>query len=196
MNNRWAELADSELVVLINKGDSRAFDELFLRHKRTLYRHAYRMIPDTELCNDILQDVFLSLWAKRGKWKLQTTPLAYLYHAIRNKILDHISHEKVVARYMDELIDFGKQGQCFTEDYLLERELLALIEEKKADLPKRTKEIFELNKEQHLTYKEIADKLAISEHTAKKQVHNALRYLRAKLTLLLFFTFLLFFLLF
>lgn len=196
MNNRYTVLDDKELVALINKGEHRAFEELFHRHKEKLYRHAYRMVADTELCNDIIQEVFLAIWAKHGKWIIQTTPLAYLYQAVRNKVLDHISHEKVVARYMNELVDFNEHGQCFTEESILEKELLQLIEEKKAQLPQRTRQIFELNKEQHLSYKEIAQKLAISEKTAKKQVHNALRYLRTKLSTLLFFIFFILFLFF
>ncbi|MCL8000644.1 sigma-70 region 4 domain-containing protein, partial [Brucella sp. 21LCYQ03] len=87
-------------------------------------------------------------------------------------------HEKVVNRYMSDMLDFQETGHVFTDEHLLEQELLQLIELNKAELPKRTKEIYELNKEQQLSYKEIAQKLSISEHTVKKQVHNALRYLR------------------
>lgn len=183
--NRWVDLDDMTLVTLVNEGDQRAFDELFLRHKTALYRHAYRMTGDTELCNDIIQDVFLTIWAKRKNWNVHGTPLAYLYQAVRHKIFDHISHEKVVAKYMDELLHFQNYGSSYADEHLLEKDLLALIEEKKNQLPHRTKEIFELNREQQLSYKEIAEKLHISEKTAKKQVHNALRYLRAKLAILL-----------
>ncbi|WP_166332859.1 RNA polymerase sigma factor [Sphingobacterium chungjuense] len=185
MNNRWVDLDDFALVTLVNGGDQRAFDELFLRHKTALYRHAYRMTGDTELCNDIIQDVFLNIWTRHAQWNVHSTPLAYLYQAVRHRILDHISHEKVVAKYMDELLHFQNEGNCFADEQLLEKDLFALIEEKKQQLPHRTKEIFELNREQHLSYKEIAEKLHISEKTAKKQVHNALRYLRTKLALLL-----------
>ncbi len=189
MNNRYTALDDKALVALINKGEHRAFEELFHRHKLVLYRHAYRMIADTELCNDIIQEVFLAVWAKHTQWTVSSTPLAYLYQAVRNKVLDHISHEKVVSRYMHDFVDFNENGICFTEESILEKELLELIEENKALLPQRTREIFELNKEQQLSYKEIAQKLSISEKTAKKQVHNALRYLRTKLSTLLFFIF-------
>lgn len=189
MNNRYSALDDITLITFIKKGEHQAFEELFHRHKQTLYRHAYRMVADTELCNDIIQEVFLAIWSKHSEWTVKTTPLAYLYQSVRNKVLDHISHEKVVARYRNDLLDFNEHGQCFTEEYLLEKELLQLIEEKKEQLPQRTREIFELNREQQLSYKEIAEKLSISEKTAKKQVHNALRYLRTKLTALLFLFF-------
>lgn len=187
---------DKELVLYINAGDHGAFEELFHRHKQVLYRHAYRMIPDTDVCNDIIQEVFLAIWAKHDSWVIDIAPLAYLYNAVRNKVLDYISHEKVVERYMSEFIYFNENGQCFTEESVLEKELLKLIDEHKTALPPRTREIFELNREQQLSYSEIAKKLSISDKTAKKQVHNALRYLRAKLAALLFFIMLTFFLLF
>ncbi|PRD56835.1 RNA polymerase sigma factor [Sphingobacterium gobiense] len=186
MRERGAYSDDVQLVLRINAGDHRAFDELFSRYKEALYRHAYRMIPDTEVCNDIIQDVFLTIWAKHKTWHIKTSAISYLYQAVRNKVLDHISHEKVIDKYLGELADFERNGQCYTEESVLERELLALIEENKSNLPPRTREVFEMNREQQLSYREIGEKLSISETTAKKQVHNALRYLRTKLTALLF----------
>ncbi|TDQ73683.1 RNA polymerase sigma factor [Sphingobacterium yanglingense] len=188
--------ADKELVNKINKGDHRAFTELVNRYKEKLYRHAYRMIPDTEVCNDIIQDTFLAVWAIHEKWQITDSALPYLYQSVRNKILNHLSREEVSKRYIESFQLLPQQGHCYTEEKILERELLNLIEERKSDLAPRTREIFELNREQHLTYKEIGQKLNISEKTAKKQVHNALKYLRAKLASFLFSLLFLFFFIF
>ena len=184
---------DKELVAKINKGDHRAFAELFNRYKEKLYRHAYRMIPDTEVCNDIIQDTFLAVWSIHENWQITDSAHPYLYQSVRNKILNYISREEVSNRYIESFQSLAQQGQCYTEEKILERELLNLIEEKKSDLAPRTREIFELNREQHLSYKEIGQKLNISEKTAKKQVHNALKYLRTKLTSFLFSILFLFF---
>ncbi len=175
-----------ELVQQINLGNHRAFDTLFQCYKERLYRHAYQMIPDTDICNDIIQDVFVAIWTKRKSFTIKSSLFAYLVQSVKNRILDHITHEKVVDRYLESLYDFEKNGKCYTEESVLEQELLATIEKEKTQLPARTREIFELNREQQLSYKEIGQKLNISEKTAKKQVHNALRYLRTKLTTLLF----------
>lgn len=185
MNNRYTYVEDAELTLQINSGDHRAFEELFHRYKERLYRHAYRMIPDNEICNDIIQDVFIAIWTKHKTLVVKTSVTAYLTQAVKYRILDHISHQKVVERYLEEIHDFDKSGRCYTEESVLVRELIALIENEKSELPPRTKEIFEMNREQHLSYKEIGQMLDISEKTAKKQVHNALRYLRTKLTTLL-----------
>ncbi len=185
---------DRALVSRINAGDHAAFSELFQHYKSILYVHAYRMIADQEVCNDIIQEVFLKIWQNHQSFHITTSLIAYLFQAVKNKTLDYISHQKVINKYEIEIQSFIDTGICYTEDYLLEKELLASLEFNKAQLPPRTREIFELNKEQHLSYKEIGEKLSISEKTAKKQVHNALRFLRSKfyslfLSLLLFFLF-------
>lgn len=187
---------DKKLVEIINGGDHRAFEELFNRYKEKLYQHAYRMIPDTEICNDIIQDTFLAVWAKHETWTVEDSALPYLYQSVRNKILNHLSRQEVSNRYIDSFQHVVQSGQCYTEEKVLEKELLKLIEAGKSGLAPRTREIFELNREQHLSYKEIGKKLDISEKTAKKQVHNALKYLRSKLTSFLFSLLFYFFLVF
>lgn len=186
MKNQYTGVEDAELAQQIRSGNHRAFEELFHRYKERLYRHAYHMIPDAEICNDIIQDVFTAVWTKRKSFFIKTSIVAYLTQAVKHRILDHMSHQKVVERYLEEIYDFNKNGRCYTEESVLVRELVALIENEKSELPPRTKEIFEMNREQHMSYKEIGQMLDISEKTAKKQVHNALRYLRTKLTILLF----------
>jgi len=193
MNNPYKYVEDGELARQISSGNHCAFEELFHRYKERLYGHAYRMIPDTEICNDIIQDIFIAVWTKRRSFIIKTSVVAYLTQAVKNRVLDHISHQKVVEHYLEEIYDFEKNGRCYTEESVLERELITLIDSEKSELPPRTKEIFELNREQQLSYKEIGQLLDISEKTAKKQVHNALRYLRAKLTTLLFSFLILFF---
>ena len=193
MKNQYTGVEDAELAQQIRSGNHRAFEELFHRYKEQLYRHAYLMIPDAEICNDIIQDVFIAIWTKRKSFVIRTSVIAYLTQAVKYRVLDQISHQQVVDRYLEGLYDFEKNGRCYTEESVLERELIALIENEKSELPARTKEIFEMNREQHLSYKEIGQLLDISEKTAKKQVHNALRYLRTKLTTLLFSFLMLFF---
>ncbi len=91
---------------------------------------------------------------------------------------------------MDSIRDFANEGSWAIEESVRERELLAIIAAEKAKLPPRMRRIYELNREQDLSYSEIGEQLDISEKTVKKQVHNALRVIRLKissfLSLLLF----------
>ncbi len=176
---------DTALVSLLNTGDHDAFAEIYNRYVELLYRHAHKVLNDTDACNDVVQDVFLAVWNKHETLQIKDSLSAYLYRAVRNRVLDYVSRQVVADRYVDSIRDFASQGLCLTEESIREKELLALIEAEKAKLPPRTRHVFELNREQDLSYKEIGEQLHISEKTVKKQVHNALRAIRLKMSSLL-----------
>src|SRR5690606_15222161 len=128
------------------------------------------------------------LWIKRKELEFRTGFSAYLYAAVRNRVLDRISRRKLKSDYVESLRKFAGEADHSTYHQLFEKELAALIEEEIEALPAKMRQIFELSRRQHLSYKEIAAQLIISDKTVKKQVSNALRILRLKLDTL-FFTF-------
>ena len=181
----YSSYPDSALVSLIKLGDYDAFTQIYTRYDATLYRHAYKILGDVDACNDLLQEVFLVIWERREALQISGSLAAYLHRAVRNRALDVISHEQVADKYIGSIREFANQGVWTADESLRERELLAIIEAEKAKLPPRMREIYELNREHHLSYREIGEQLAISEKTVKKQVHNALRVIRLKLSSLL-----------
>lgn len=173
---------DAVLVSLLNIGNHDAYTEIYNRYVELLYRHAHKILNDTDACNDVVQDVFLMIWKKREGLRITDSLSAYLYKAVKNRVLDHISRQRVADKYIDSIRDFANQGLWSTEESIREQELLAIIEAEKAKLPPRTRQLYELNREQDLSYREIGDQLNISEKTVKKQVHNALKIIRLKIS--------------
>ena len=176
---------DTALVSLLKLGDHDAFTEIYERHVAALYRHAYKVLQDADICNDLVQEVFLTMWEKREALQVSGALAAYLHRAVRNRALDVISHGQVADKYIDSIREFANRGLWTVDEALREKELLAIIEAEKAKLPPRMRQIYELNREHDLSYREIGEQLAISEKTVKKQVHNALRVIRLKLSSLL-----------
>lgn len=176
---------ETELISLLNEGDHQAFTEIYSRYVELLYRHAHKVLNDTDACNDVVQDVFLMIWARHKTIRILGSLSAYLYKAVKNRVLDYISHQQVAEKYADSIRNFVNQGLWIADDQLREKELLSIIEAEKTKLPPRTRQLYELNREQDLSYKEIAKQLNISEKTVKKQVHNALRTIRLKIGSLL-----------
>jgi len=183
----YKNLKEDILFHLVKADDGLAYKELFDRYKELLFRHAYRMTQDSELSKDMVQDVFLIIWNKRTAIEVSHSLESYLIKAIRNKILDYFSHQEVVEKYREDTLSFVEEGISYTDDFLLEKELAAIIEDEKSKLSPRTREVFELNREQGHSYKEISELLSTSEKTIKKQVHNALRILRTKFGSFFFF---------
>src|SRR5690606_22631194 len=76
MNNPYKHGDDGELARQISSGTHCAFDELFHRYKERLYGHAYLMLPNTEICHDIIQDIFIAVSTHRRSFITNTSVVA------------------------------------------------------------------------------------------------------------------------
>src|SRR5690606_24860340 len=72
VSSAYQAYPDSALVSLIKIGDHEAFTEIYNRYGGLMYRHAYAVLKDTDACNDLVQDVFLTLWNKREAVQIAT----------------------------------------------------------------------------------------------------------------------------
>lgn len=178
--------SDHELAVLLKKGDQKAYTEIYNRYNSLLYRHAYKKTGDPSAAQDVIQDVFLTLWNKKEEIDETSNLSGYLYTAIRNKILNLFAQKKVRDRYEDSVLQFTEKGVTLTDHLIREKQLAELIEKEIGAMPEKMREIFVLSRRQHLKNKEIAEKLGISEHTVATQLKRALKFLRTKLGLVLY----------
>ncbi len=177
----YATISDEELFDFVKSDDAGAFKEIYERHFGNLFINAYRKLQCKEEARDVVQDVFASIWDKRATIVLTTSLSAYLYVAVRNKILNILCHQKVASGYLESLANYADKASNQTDYLLRSNELNSMIEKEVAALPARMQEIFELSRKQYLSHREIATTLNLSEQTVKTQVNNALRILRSKL---------------
>ena len=188
-NKSYRGFSDTDLVVRIGSADHAAFSELFRRYRDPLYFHARRMLGDNDQAKDIVQDLFASIWSKRDTLVIPVAVNNYLYGSVRNRILDYIAHQKVISRYTESFDLFLEKGVSSTDDLVREKELTRIIETEISRLPEKMREIFEMSRNGELSYKQIAIQLNLSEHTVKKQAQRAIKILRLKIKLNLFFIF-------
>ncbi|QSW87994.1 RNA polymerase sigma-70 factor [Flavobacterium endoglycinae] len=177
----YSQYDDHILLNLLKQDDQLAYTEIFERYSRLLVNHAYKILSNKDEANDVVQEVFLSIWNKRFELAVTGSLSSYLYKAVKNKILNHIAHEKVVSRYADSISNFIENEYVFADSKLREKELEAIIAKEIAALPQKMREVFLLRKVEELSYDEIALKLNITDKTAKQQVYNSLKILREKL---------------
>ena len=177
----YSKYADHILFVLLKEDDRLAFTEIFERYSGLLVNHAYKILGNQDEANDIVQDVFLSIWNKRDELIITTSLSSYLYKATKNRVLNHIAHQEVVSRYSNSISSFIDNVYVLADTNLREKELEAIIAREIALLPEKMREVFLLRKVEELSYEEIADKLNITDKTAKQQVYNSIKILRQKL---------------
>jgi RNA polymerase sigma-70 factor (ECF subfamily) len=176
------ELNDEALLERFRQGDTSAFETLYTRYWSVLYIQAYRMLEHEQDAQDLVQEIFTSIWTKAGNIEITSSLGAYLYIAVRNRVLNLIAHKRTYRRHLSSLQQFLAATDHSMLNRMTEKEMTAYMENEIAQLPARVREVFELSRKTALTHKEIAAHLQSSQETVKKQISHALRILRHKMS--------------
>lgn len=171
---------DRELYFKLKEGDERAFQTLFRKYYSAMCHFANQFLSDSELAEEIVQDMFVKIWEKRSVLNIETSVKHYFFRSVRNHCLNQIQHDKIRKQYASKVLEAAQQ-EMDTGQYFLEVDLIQRIEKSIDALPPKRKEIFRLSREQGLKYKEIAETLDISVKTVEAQMGLALKYLREEL---------------
>jgi RNA polymerase sigma-70 factor (family 1) len=176
----YSKLSDADLLLLVKSGDEAAFTEIYNRYWAILYRHARRMLHDDDEAEDIIQETFILFLNKAPYLELKSTLSGYLYTTVRNRIFNHIEHDKVKDKYISSIEKFIDKADYQTDYLIREKQLSVLIEQEIAALPEMMRSVFELSRNSNLSYKEIAEQLDVSESVVRNNVSRALKILRTK----------------
>lgn len=179
----YSNYTDTKLAERLKKSDHQAYAIIYERYKFLLYTHAYKKLQDREEARDVVQEVFVALWNKRDSINTQLNLAGYLYTAIRNTILNFYARKEVRTRYTDAMAAHYTCDYSPTDHGIRSQQLAGLIDREIAALPAKMQEVFVLSRKAHLERKEISLQLGISEATVDRQIANALKLLRARLTL-------------
>lgn len=180
----YATFTDAALFQRLQAGDAAAFTEIYHRYWDLLFTQAMRLLKDADEAQDLVQELFTTLWLKASSIPSGSNLSGYLYVSLRHKVLNVIRHQKVQQHYLSDLSKFVEAHKDQTLETLYNKELQQIIATEINQLPEKMKAVFLLSREADLSHKEIADQLDISHQTVKKQVTNALRILRLKLNAL------------
>src|ERR1700761_9287535 len=151
------QLPDNELLSLLSEGNARAYTEIYERYNGLLYIFAYKRLNDREEAKDIIHELFLALWTNRESLPRTTTLPAYLYTAVRNRIINTVTHQKIATRYIDSFQDYIQLSNNSTDHLVRHNELQQFIEKQIAELPPKTRVVFEMSRKTNLSRKEIAE---------------------------------------
>lgn len=170
---------DAALWEAVQQGDTSAFAALYERYWRRLFTAAYARLPDQVECEDIVHDIFLTLWTERHRLVIDNLP-AYLAAAVRYQAVRYKQLATAGAvQYTESLDTLGTEASLNGgETTLLELDLESRITTVLNQLPQRCREIFLLSRVQHYSNDEIAARLRISRRSVENQLTTALRHLR------------------
>lgn len=169
---------DADLLELLRLDDRKAFEILYEKYSPKLYYAAYNLFRDKDVCEDLVQELFIDLWAKRSELKIASLEW-YLKVAIKNRVLVYIRTQRAT---LDVSAIEALAERYSADSRLLQHDISRVLEDNVAQLPEKCRQIFTLSRKEYLSNKEIATRLGISIKTVENQMTIALRYLRSGLT--------------
>ena len=160
-----------------------AFELIFRKYYIRLCGFANKFIANTSEAEEIVQEVFLNVWAKKDRLKLNDEIRPYLFKSVQNFCFNFIEHKKVVDNYYSviEVVYKNKKEDFDSYESVLFTEFQVKVDEAIGSLPEECRRIFRMSREDGLKYSEIADKLGLSVKTVETQMSRALFKLKNEL---------------
>lgn len=170
-----------ECVFLIRKGDHTAFKELFLCYYEKLCMFAIRYTRSSSVAEGLVQEVFVKIWENRQKLDDGRNIKSFLYMAVKNEALDYLKHQKMVEQKLS-LFHIVNKDQNSSNDEVLDEDVFMIhVQNHIEKLPYKTRQIYKLNRQDGLTYNEIAMVIGISQKTVEYHITKAIEILRDSL---------------
>jgi RNA polymerase sigma-70 factor (family 1) len=178
--------SDDELLALLRNGDDKAFAELFDRYWKPLLFVAGKKLGSLDEAEDVVQELFVSIWSRRERLEINTSLGGYLATSTKYMVsrvlasrasksqLDEQITEKVIERDLpNHQVEFNQ----------LESQLNNIV----ANLPEKCRLVYELSRESGYSHKQISETLVISEKTVESHINKALKAIRRGISSYFFF---------
>ena len=179
-------MEEKELIVALKQGGKEAFTTLYQQYWRQVYNFSRLYLLNQSATEEVVQEVFIKVWESREFMREDDNFKGLLFIITRNLIFNrhrkHLNEDFYKVTVLSAIEDpYDVEEEIDAKD--LSRYIDTLIDE----LPERRREIFNLSRKEHKSYKEIAQILHISEKTVENQISEALKFLKKNITLLSLF---------
>ena len=169
------------LYTKIREGDIRAFETLFRRYYELLCLYGNRIVGSMDVAEEIVQELFYTLWKERTSLKIVLSVKSYLYRAVRNQSLQYLKHLQVREQYCRKVVVEGtpeSDPYDSPQEILEYKELEQRLEFALKELPERQRYIFRMNRFEGKKYEQIALEMSLSVKTIEAEMSKALYMLR------------------
>ncbi|MCP2028406.1 RNA polymerase sigma-70 factor (ECF subfamily) [Flavobacterium sp. HSC-32F16] len=159
----------------LQKQNKTVYKNVFDRFYKELVIYAHNFLFDQQASEDVVQEVFISLWENAKNIEIKSSLKAYLFAMVRNRCLNYLKSIKIT----DDLNLIDLNSMLVLEDDLdliseeekniLYNQILKIIE----TFPESMQQVFKLKFIENYSYNEIADELGVSVNTVKTQLQRA-----------------------
>lgn len=177
------KIDEIQCVTDLKNGSYAAFAMIYEAYADRLYGFVLKNLKNRQLAQDIVQDTFMRLWVNRKHLNCFGNLQGFIFAIAKYQVIDHFRRQIHEPEFEDFIEHADSQaGGISPEDLLLYDEFLTQLAQSKKHLSRRELEIYEMSREKHLSIRDIAERLHISEQTVKNHLTSALGTLRAEMS--------------
>jgi RNA polymerase sigma-70 factor (ECF subfamily) len=173
---------DEALILAICNGDEWALELLYERYSRYMYLQAYRIVQDNSLAEDIVQEVFVTIWSKASSYQSQQGSVrrwiqAIVYHRAIDRVRASV-HRDYQCLPLQEGSEYPPAAQTDLWEETWRRECRALVHSALAQLPVEQRQVIELGYFGGYTHAEISERWHIPLGTVKGRMRLGLQKMK------------------
>lgn len=171
-------IPDNILIEKIQEGNKTAFDNLFFKYYKPLYRFALHYCNNSLIAEESVQKTFIKIWKNNSHARYSENIGKILFTYTKNEVIDELRKVNARKKYEESVFTETSFEYCNEDNKCI---VQAIIETAIEQLPKKSKEIFRLAKQEGLCITEIAEYLNLSRKTVENQLTIAYKKLRCYL---------------
>jgi RNA polymerase sigma-70 factor (ECF subfamily) len=172
-----SEASDEDLMQRYGRGDARAFELLYRRHRLPVYRFLLRQVGNADTAEELFQDLWMRVVNSRGRYEARAKFTSWIYAIAHNRLMDfHRADGRAsfLSQEESESVLEDLPAREIAADLRLDRKraaqrLLAAL----AELPDAQREAFLLQQEGEMSIEEIAAATGVTRETAKSRLRYA-----------------------
>ncbi len=174
--------SDDELMLAYGRGDAHAFDLLYERYRKPLYRYLFHAARNRAVADELFQDVWMRIVDARKRFRKDAGFKRYAFRIAHNRLVDHWRsldrrREDADGSGTEPATGRSESPEAGVEQAQHRAELVAAL----AQLSREQREAFLLQQEAGLTLAEIAERSGVGRETVKSRLRYATGRLRTLL---------------
>lgn len=175
----YKQASDMELLQCCQNDDIRAYNELVDRYAPRLHKIGIRYLRDEFVVEELAMDLLYNIWERRCEISIHFSFSAYLFKAFRNMIVRQLTKNIPISTSIEELAEsqLPVAGNSADDDLIREQTDMA-YRKSLALLSTQRRMVFELSREENLSYRAIAERTGLSVNTVENYMAAALAILR------------------
>lgn len=173
---------EQDILIRLKAGEEPAFGKLYAHYSEPIYGRLLRLLKDSDIADEIIQELFLKVWEKREQINISQSFKSYLYTIAENLAYDHFRKVARERKLQDKFRQITTELYTHTEEDLLSRESKDIIDKAIETLPLQRKTAFVLCKIEGKSYQEAAEIMGVSVSTISNHLVKANVSIRAYLS--------------